>query len=145
MELKDNWGRTALFWPLSKDKPRFVRALLEAGADANTKDVNGVTVLYQALAWGMYDTADEFIAHGADVNGYSGNNYPETALHYCVMKDKPECVRFLLDRGASPYLEDAYGYTVFERVRLHDHIGGAVGALLHKRKPRTEPPGNDGR
>ena len=132
LELKDHWGRSALFWALSKEKYHTVTLLLNAKADPNTKDENGISIFHQAVAWGKYDVADELLSKGADINAMNGSEYPETTLHYCVMKNKPECVIYLLEHGANKYLEDSFGYTVFERVQTHDHISKEIGELLKK-------------
>ena len=132
LELKDNWGKTALFWAASKDKPLLVSKLLSLKANPNTNDENGRSVFYQSVAWGKYDIATSLLENGADINAFNDSQYPETALHYCVMKDNPECVRYLLDKGASTQPKDSFGYTVFERVKIHNHISKEVGMLLQK-------------
>lgn len=132
LELKDNWGKTALYWAISKDKMHIATVLLSLNADPNTREENGRSVFYQAIAWGKYDIADSLLAHGADIDAYSGNRYPETTLHYCVMKDNSECVRYLLIKGANITLQDSFGYTVFDRVKMHEHIGSEVAELLEK-------------
>jgi len=48
------------------------------------------------------------------------------------MQNNSECVRFLLEQGASPYIKDSFCYTVFELVRLHDYIDKDIGKLLEK-------------
>lgn len=130
LELRDNWGRTALFWAISQGRDEFVDMLMAAKADADTRDENGTTVLYQTLAWSKFDIADKLLAGGADIDAMSGDRHPETPLHFCVMKDRPQCVSFLLDRGADRYLRDSFGYNVFDRVRMHEHIGREVAGLL---------------
>lgn len=132
LELRDNWGKTALFWALDKEKYQIVSNLLELKASANTTDENGISVFYQAVVSGKYDVANHLLANGADIDAFNGNQYPETALHYCVMKNKPECVRYLVGHGANIYLKDSFGYTVFERIQMHDHIGKETGELLVK-------------
>ena len=132
LELKDNWGRTALFFALWNGKSNIVSKLLDTGADANTKDENGISVFHQAVISGKYDVANELLARGADIDGFNGNQYPETTLHYCVMKNKPECVLYLVEHGANIYLKDSFGYTVFDRIQTHDHISKEIGELLVK-------------
>ena len=132
LELKDNWGKTALFWALDKEKYHIVNNLLTLNANPNTKDENGISVFHQAVIWGKYDVANELLARGADIDGFNGNQYPETTLHYCVMKNKPECVLYLVEHGANIYLKDSFGYTVFERIQMHDHISKEIGELLVK-------------
>jgi ankyrin repeat protein len=134
LELTDNWGRSALFYALWNEKPGIVKLLLDAGADANTKDENERSVFFQAIAWDRYDLATMLLESGADIDLYNGTRYPETALHYCVMKNKPACVAFLLKHGADGGLQDSYGYTVFERVQMHTHIDSRIGEFLQKRK-----------
>lgn len=134
LEAKDNRGRTALFWAAAKNKPRFVKLLLSLNANPDTKDENDRSLFYQMIAWGKYDIATELLKAGANIDAFNGKNYPETSLHSCVMDNNVECVRFLLEKGASPYLEDAFGYTVFERIRVHNHIDSEVGELLKNKQ-----------
>ena len=82
LELKDNWGRTALFFALWNGKSNIVNKLLASGADANTKDENETSVFFQAVAWGQYDIADQLLESGANTDIFNGSRYPETALNY---------------------------------------------------------------
>ncbi|WP_369162596.1 ankyrin repeat domain-containing protein [Candidatus Thiodiazotropha sp. LNASS1] len=132
LEFTDNWGRTALFYALWNDKHEIFKMLLSAGADANTMDENQRSVFFQSVAWDKYAMANRLLGKGADIDRYNGSQYPETALHYCVMKNKPDCVEFLLKHGADRTLKDAYGYTVYERVQMHNHIDAKIGDLLNK-------------
>jgi ankyrin repeat protein len=132
LELKDNWGKTALFWALDKEKYHIVNNLLALKANPNTKDENGISVFHQAVISGKYGVANELLDRGADIDGFNGNQYPETTLHYCVMKNNPECVLYLVEHGANIYLKDSFGYTVFERIQMHNHISKEIGKLLVK-------------
>ncbi|PVV07926.1 MAG: hypothetical protein B6D77_12810 [gamma proteobacterium symbiont of Ctena orbiculata] len=132
LELKDNWGRTALYYALWNEKPHILKMLLSAGSDVNTKDDNERSILFQAVAWKKYAVATELLANGADIDALNGKKHPQTALHYCVMKNMPECVELLLNHGADKSLKDSFGYTLYERVRMHSHIDDRVGDLLHR-------------
>ncbi|MCU7959488.1 MAG: ankyrin repeat domain-containing protein [gamma proteobacterium symbiont of Bathyaustriella thionipta] len=132
LELKDNWGRSALFWALWHQQYDMFYDLLDAKSDPDTVDENGISLFYQAVVLGKYAVAKRILESGADIDALNGKSYPQTALHYCVLQNNSECVRFLLEQGANPYLEDSFGYNVFERVRLHDHIDKAIGKLLKK-------------
>jgi len=132
LEIRDNWGRTALFWAANQNKPLMVSKLLDLNANPNTKEGNGRSLFYQLVARGQYELASELLDNGADIDVFNGTEYPETTLHYCVMRNNKECVGYLLDHGANKYLRDAFGYTVFDRVRVHDHISHGVGRLLKK-------------
>jgi len=132
LELADNWGKTALFWAFDKGKYDIAKNLLALEANPNTKDHRGISIFHQAVVWGKYDFANELLAGGANIDAFNGNRYPETTLHYCVMKNKPECVLYLVEHGANKYLKDSFGYTVFERIQVHDHISKEIGMLLEK-------------
>ena len=66
------------------------------------------------------------------INGFNGERFPETALHYCVIKDKPDCVGYLIDHGANTHIKDAFGYTVYERVQMYPNISEETSSLLMK-------------
>lgn len=134
LERKDNWGRTALFWAFHKQKHDSVDRLLAAGANPNTKDENGISIFFQSVVSGEFDVSDQLLAHGADIDALNHNQHPETALHYCVMKDKPDCVKYLLQHGADKNIKDSFGYTVFDRIKTHEHISKDIEQLL-----RTNP------
>jgi len=130
LELRDNWGRTALFWALHKQKYDSVTTLLVADADPDTKDESGISIFFQAVISGQFTVADQLLAHGADINALNHNQHPETALHYCVMKNKPDCVKYLLQHGADKNIKDSFGYTVFDRIKMHEHISKDIVLLL---------------
>ncbi len=132
LERTDNWGRTALFWALRERKHPIVNTLLARGANPNARDENGITLFFQAVVSGQFTEADQLLAHGANIDALNGNEYPETTLHYCVMKNKPESVAYLIEHGANKYLKDSFGYTVFDRIKTHEHISPEVAQLLEK-------------
>jgi ankyrin repeat protein len=131
-ELKDNWGRSALFWAVYNGRDAMAEALLAAGAEPNTRDEAGMTLFYHTLAGGNFDLADALLAAGADIDAMNGVQDLETILHRCVMQNREDCVQFLLARGADRHLADSYGYTPLQRVELHDHIDAAIGELLRE-------------
>jgi len=132
LELKDNWGKTALFWALDKEKYQIVNNLLALKADPNTKDEDGKTIFYRAIELEKYDIASVLLEYGADINKLSGDQYPETALHFCVMQNRLKCVQYLLVHGANKHLKDSFGYTIFDRVKMHKHISKEIDEVLKK-------------
>mmetsp|Transcript_10247 Transcript_10247/g.21387 ORF Transcript_10247/g.21387 Transcript_10247/m.21387 type:complete len:423 (-) Transcript_10247:510-1778(-) len=77
----DETGQTALHFAADKGSLDCVRFLVEAGANVNAKDEDGIGVLQTAISAALY---------GANVNGKDAKN---TIL---------EVIRFLLERGADP-------------------------------------------
>jgi ankyrin repeat protein len=128
LEKKDGWGQSALFFAVKNKKIDYVKLLLIAGADA--KDDYGKKVLLEAVVAGSFDIANQLIMYSADVNGFSGGGKKETLLHFCSIKNKPECVAYLLGKGADTTLKDSYGYTVLDRIDMHEHISEAVKKLF---------------
>ncbi len=105
--------------------------LLVAGADPDSVDESGVSVLYDALSSGQLVAADALLASGADINGLNHQEKQETALHYCVMANDNRCVAWLVQNGAATNVKDAFGYTVRERIELHSHIDPAIAERIH--------------
>ena len=78
-------------------------ALLEAGADPNTKGRNGDTVLQVASQEGQYRTVQCLLEKGADVNMKGG--WFGSALHSAAARNHEEIVRLLLENGADVDME----------------------------------------
>lgn len=79
-----------------------IRLLLDHGADVNTKDGTGRSMLMWA-AYSDYvpaETVKTLIDRGADVNARSLQN--ETALSFAAQRGRTESVRLLLDAKAVP-------------------------------------------
>jgi len=112
LELTDNWGRTALLWALVHDRRAIAHRLLTLNASPNTQDENGISIFHHAVVAGKYDLADALLASGADIDGFNGNRYPETALHHCVMKNDPGGMCSVPDQARREHPSQ-------RRVRLH--------------------------
>jgi hypothetical protein len=56
---------------------------------------------------------------------FAGGGDPEL-----VMENRPDCLEYLLERGADRRLEDSYGYTPLRRFETYGHLDPAIGELL---------------
>ena len=77
-----------------------VRALVEEGADVNTRQGDGATALHWAAYWDEFEPADLLIRAGADVD--AANDLGVTPLWAAAENRSAEMVRRLLDAGADP-------------------------------------------
>ena len=68
MELKDNYGHTALYLAAICNRAEVARVLIAAGADVEATDNFGFTPLYIASTFGCADVLEVLFAAGADVN-----------------------------------------------------------------------------
>jgi uncharacterized protein len=73
-------------------------ALLEAGADANTTNESGMTVLMRAVANGHLEMARLLLEHGAEINARRSDGF--NAFLLAVFFGRSDLVRFLIERGA---------------------------------------------
>ena len=86
-----------------------VRALLDQGADPDTRDQQGATALHHAAAHGQADLVRILLDHGAavDAPGPNGN----TALIYAAQQGYAETARILVLDGAKPHTPNEFGGT----------------------------------
>ncbi|KAE8888191.1 hypothetical protein PF005_g21496 [Phytophthora fragariae] len=90
-------------------KADFVRALLEKElVDVNFVDIDGCTALYYAAANGHADVLQVLLSFGGDPNIVSIRRSP---LHCAVEWHRVECVKLLLQHGASLDATDKDGLT----------------------------------
>ena len=73
-----------------------IKTQLRKGADVNTRDRRGSTLLMHAAIAGSPDAVKLLIDSGADVN--AKNSFDETALLLCAAD--PQKARMLIDKGA---------------------------------------------
>ncbi len=102
--------------------------LIEAGADPNAENKNGVTPLHRAVRTRCAAAVRTLLTHGADARRMNGSG--STALHLAVQstgrggsgsaaarEQQTEIIRLLLDHGARSSDRDSAGRSVDDRVR----------------------------
>ena len=110
-----------------RDNGALVRTLLDAGADVNIPQVDGMTALHWAVYHDTAETAGLLVRSGADVN--AENRYGVPPLSVAATNGNADIVTLLLDAGANASLRG--GETVLMTAARTGSLG-AVRALLAK-------------
>ena len=106
INIKNRDGRAAAYWAQSAETLQF---LIKAGADANSSDNYGYTLLQNASIAGDVDRIKLLIKYGADVN--KSNEYGATPLINAVKKQSEQAVNILISAGAKVNVKGDFGYT----------------------------------
>ncbi len=93
-------------------------AALEAGADVNARDDNGVTPLMFALADNEPAMAELLIDQGADVEGRDEEGW--SALMVAAAQHEPAVATTLIDHGADIEVRNVHGWTPLVPAALRD-------------------------
>jgi ankyrin repeat protein len=92
-------GRTALMLAAEMGQPDLIKALLERGADINTKEKkHGWTALIYGIRSGDLETVQTLIDAGADINYNDEEN--ASVLELAIILGNPEIVKLLKKAGA---------------------------------------------
>lgn len=108
---------------------KLVADLISNGADVNTHDGEGHTLLHFAAWAGYTDIARQLIGKGAELNARDGQGY--APLHWGTFKGQTDVVRLLLDKGAAPNTVNHYGDTALH-IAVEQNEVGIARLLLDK-------------
>jgi ankyrin repeat protein len=92
-------------WIRAAKTPELNELLFAHGMDPSQRDWLGVTPLHQFARTGEVDRAEQFIAHGADLNARD-EDICSTPLGYAAKFGQKAMVELLMRHGASPNLAD---------------------------------------
>ena len=96
-----------------------VKALLAAGADVNTRDKFGETLLHMAAVRGYKEMSSMLITKGAEVN--SRDERGLTPLHAAAWGGYQEILTLLINKGADINVRSADGMTPLHMAALSGH------------------------
>ncbi len=98
--------------------------LVKEGADINTKDFYGNTVLYYAVKFGIRRATLYFINKGAQIDGFISQENGLTLLMQAVVNYDLWMVRTLVDKGADPNARNNEGLSALSiamSMRIRDN------------------------
>ncbi|XP_068241954.1 mitochondrial disaggregase-like isoform X1 [Palaemon carinicauda] len=105
------YGWTALHAAAMNGRAAAVKFLLDKGADPNLPD--NFSTIFQVARENRTSPVSVEVIRESEFSTLLNHNQMFrgcTALHYSVLADNQECVRFLLDAGANPMLENEYRF-----------------------------------
>lgn len=95
----DGAGEERLLTALKAKDAAAVRAVLEAGANANTNDTTGNPLICVAAERGETEVVAALLDHQANIN--ARNSYQATPLYLAISFKHPETATFLIEKGAA--------------------------------------------
>ncbi len=128
VDARTKWGTTALWSAAVAGRGDLVDFLLRHGADLETRDQEGRTVLiFVAKHGSIGDMVGRLVAHGADVNAQDAAG--RTALMYAALSARRSAIDALLDSGADINRQDVRGATALMYAAGESPKGSEIGML----------------
>ena len=110
IEERDAHGQTPLYWAALRGDSHAVSLLLAAGADYNSTNAQGASVLTAAIRSTKTQCVQKLLENGCNVKHANADGY--TSLHHsCRHSDDIEVTKALLARGADKDAKEVLGYT----------------------------------
>jgi ankyrin repeat protein len=98
-------NQTALHIALANGHIKYAKALIDAGANASVADVLGTTAVHLTVERNQPELLEILLKRGASTEGVKRDTQ-ETPLLIAIAKRHVECVRLLLENGASVQVQD---------------------------------------
>lgn len=115
VDLRDRDGKTAWTYSVQKKQRKISDILVKAGADPNTRGVNGLNELYRTAAGGYLDDVKFILESGTDPSIQT--HFGWAPLHWAAYNGHLEVVKLLLKYGAEPSPLSDTGLTPLDKAR----------------------------
>ena len=106
-------GATALSIAMENGKVGMARHILFWGAKESISLPSGRNFIFQALELKNKSLINELVVNGADVNGFDPHN-DNNPLLYAMRHKDVEQVKYFLEKGADPFLENKYTLSAYK-------------------------------
>ncbi|PSN51181.1 hypothetical protein C0J52_06045 [Blattella germanica] len=120
-------GETPLIKAIKRQNQEMANTLLSLGANPNTKDKYGNSVMHFAAQENLVNTVDELLVLESDFDYF--NKEGETPLLKAVMRRNEDIAIKLLKHGAKPNAQDKYGNSVMH-FAAEENLAITVDLLL---------------
>lgn len=122
---KDVEGQTPLYWAARRGDVQAVSLLLGAGADSNSKNNRGTSILTAAIMSSNTECIWKILESGCNVNCQQKDGY--TPLHHCCRYDVHiSIIKVLLNRGADRNAKTVLGHTPLMIATFNVHTAAAM-------------------
>ena len=98
IEIRDNKGRSALFWAIHHDSPDMINILLNLGYDTSQTVTEELPALHYAVYKNNADIVTTLLEHKLNIE--CQDKYKNTALSYAYIYKREEMIILLKQRGA---------------------------------------------
>lgn len=123
----EQWASVLEFAAMLEDS-RYIRALLDAGADPNqVVNASQQTAIYHALLHRRYENIALLLEREADIN-YQLSRSSSTPIAEAVDMRAYAVAVFLLRAGADPTLRNRWGYSPIDTVKKRGLAGTVIGS-----------------
>jgi uncharacterized protein len=108
-----------------------VDSCLQAGANPNAQDLNGLPALLLAARGGHQQILANLLKHGADSEASRADTFGNTALMEASVRNDTDIALLLLEHGANVLALDAFGDPALNWAAYYGHVGYAKVLLRY--------------
>jgi ankyrin repeat protein len=121
--IKDAQGMSPLWWILELgDLGKSVQMLLDHGADASFKDVNGWSLLHRAVEKGYWSVTKELLQHEkSKLSANEAGVHGVTPLEMAAYRPDERIVKMLINKGGDRDVRDLQGATLLHMASQNGH------------------------